>query len=183
MGDFAGVTLKYLARHPIDRLTLAGGFAKLSKLAAGHLDLHSARSQVDLDRLADRAGDEVLAAAIREANTGPHARARAPGRSAAGRPRPRTRAVALGVLDGAPVDVEVLVVDRQGRVVGHADRRASVEEVAVAEPLGGQCGADEDRRRALDAGVDHGGDHLQRSAQTISSASSRATTAAGQSPP
>ena len=41
MGDFAGGTLKYLRTHPIERVTIAGGFAKLAKLAAGHLDLHS----------------------------------------------------------------------------------------------------------------------------------------------
>src|SRR6516225_5416872 len=52
MGDFAGATLKYLRRHPVARLTIAGGFAKLAKLAAGHLDLHSARSRVDLPALA-----------------------------------------------------------------------------------------------------------------------------------
>ena len=40
MGDFVGGTLKYLRSHPVPRLTLAGGFAKLAKLAAGHLDLH-----------------------------------------------------------------------------------------------------------------------------------------------
>ena len=43
MGDFVGGTLKYLRRHPIPRLTIAGGFAKLSKLGAGLLDLHSKR--------------------------------------------------------------------------------------------------------------------------------------------
>src|SRR5205807_4620590 len=47
MGDFVGGTLKYLRRHPVARLTLAGGFAKFAKLAAGHLDLHSSRSRVD----------------------------------------------------------------------------------------------------------------------------------------
>src|SRR5207249_8312913 len=47
MGDFVGGTLKYLRRRPVARLTLAGGFAKLAKLAAGHLDLHSSRSRVD----------------------------------------------------------------------------------------------------------------------------------------
>ena len=44
MGDFAGGFLKYLRRHPIPRASLAGGFAKMSKLAAGHMDLHSKRS-------------------------------------------------------------------------------------------------------------------------------------------
>src|SRR4029079_17702506 len=52
MGDFVGGTLKYLRRHPVPRLTLAGGFAKIAKLAQGHLDLHSSRSRVDLARLA-----------------------------------------------------------------------------------------------------------------------------------
>jgi cobalt-precorrin-5B (C1)-methyltransferase len=58
MGDFVGGTLKYLRLHPIPRLTIAGGFAKLSKLGAGLLDLHSKRSSVDLVWLID----EVAAA-------------------------------------------------------------------------------------------------------------------------
>ncbi|MGH7004369.1 MAG: cobalt-precorrin-5B (C(1))-methyltransferase, partial [Alphaproteobacteria bacterium] len=55
MGDFAGGLLKYLRVHPIDRLTIAGGFAKLTKLAQGALDLHSGRSQVSMAFLADEA--------------------------------------------------------------------------------------------------------------------------------
>src|SRR5215469_15971014 len=51
MGDFVGATLKYLRRHPVSRLTIAGGFAKLTKLAEGNLDLHSARSHVDTSAL------------------------------------------------------------------------------------------------------------------------------------
>ena len=54
MGDFAGGMLKYLRGHPVPRITIGGGVAKLSKLAQGHLDLHSARSQLDLDWLADQ---------------------------------------------------------------------------------------------------------------------------------
>src|SRR3546814_8681776 len=53
MGDFAGGLLKYLRRHPLPRLTIAGGFGKLCKLAAGQLDLHSGRSQVDFELLAE----------------------------------------------------------------------------------------------------------------------------------
>ena len=122
MGDFAGATLKYLARHPIPRLTLAGGFAKLSKLAAGYLDLHSGRSQVDLDRLAAVAGLPALA----QANTAMHALelARQAGVPLADRVAADAREVALGVLGGAPVGVEVLVVNRAGEIVGeaHPDR-------------------------------------------------------------
>ena len=47
MGDFIGGTLKYLKTHPIRKFTVAGGFGKITKLAAGHMDLHSSRSQVD----------------------------------------------------------------------------------------------------------------------------------------
>ena len=127
MGDFAGAVLKHLGRRPIPRLTLAGGFAKLSKLAAGHLDLHSGRSQVDLDRLArssrEVGGAESLAQAIREANTALEvlALSRAAGVPLAGRVAADARRVALGVLDGAPVQAEVLVFDRAGQLVGAAD--------------------------------------------------------------
>src|SRR5215472_15260254 len=53
MGDFVGGMLKYLRTHPVAWLTIAGGFAKLAKLAAGHLDLHSARARVDAAMLAE----------------------------------------------------------------------------------------------------------------------------------
>ena len=73
MGDFAGGMLKYLRRHPVPRVTIAGGFAKMVKLAQGNLDLHSARSQVDFARLAETlagvGGDGVQVSRARKANT------------------------------------------------------------------------------------------------------------------
>jgi cobalt-precorrin-5B (C1)-methyltransferase len=126
MGDFAGAVLSHLARHPIPRLTLAGGFAKLSKLAAGHLDLHSARSQVDLGRLASVAGrlgaPQGVVREIASAKTALHALelAQAAGVPLAGAVAADARATAVRALSGAPVDVDVLVVDRAGRVVGGA---------------------------------------------------------------
>ncbi|WP_432014614.1 cobalt-precorrin-5B (C(1))-methyltransferase [Streptomyces cucumeris] len=129
MGDFAGAVLKYLRRHPVDRLTVAGGFAKLSKLAAGHLDLHSSRSQVDKDflaRLARQGGaDEELTAAVATANTGLEALQLC---AARGVPlgdlvAAAARGTALGVLRGAPVAVDVICVDRAGTVVGRAAER------------------------------------------------------------
>ncbi|MEV8586732.1 cobalt-precorrin-5B (C(1))-methyltransferase [Streptomyces sp. NPDC051180] len=126
MGDFAGAVLKYIRRHPVDRLTLCGGFAKLSKLAAGHLDLHSARSQVDKPFLADLArtggAPEALAAEISEANTGLAALRLC---EAAGVPlgdlvAARARDEALAVLRGAPVSVDVVCIDRAGTVVGRS---------------------------------------------------------------
>ncbi len=126
MGDFAGGLLKYLRRHPLPRLSLGGGFAKLAKLAAGHLDLHSGRSQVDFDflaeMLAELGGDVGLVARARDANTASEILdlARAADLPLADAVATRARATALGVLAGA-TEVEVLVVDRQGRVVGRAD--------------------------------------------------------------
>ena len=128
MGDFAGAVLKYVRRHPVDRLTICGGFAKLSKLAAGHLDLHSARSQVNKHFLAELAREggatESLAAEVEEANTGLEALQPC---AAAGVPlgdlvAARARDEALGVLRGAPVVVDVICIDRAGTVVGRTSR-------------------------------------------------------------
>ncbi|MDF4254344.1 cobalt-precorrin-5B (C(1))-methyltransferase [Streptomyces sp. WMMB303] len=126
MGDFAGAVLKYVRRHPVDRLTVCGGFAKLSKLAAGHLDLHSKRSQVDKGFLAGLArtggADEDLADRIRAANTGLAALQLC---AAAHVPlgdlvAEAARDEALAVLRGAPVRVDVLCIDRAGTVVGRS---------------------------------------------------------------
>ncbi|MFI6699171.1 cobalt-precorrin-5B (C(1))-methyltransferase [Streptomyces sp. NPDC050509] len=128
MGDFAGAVLKYIRRHPVDRLTLCGGFAKLSKLAAGHLDLHSARSQVNkafLAELASAAGaDEALATRVAEANTGLEALrlCEAAGVALGDAVAVRARAEALAVLRGAPVEVDVICIDRAGAVVGRSER-------------------------------------------------------------
>ncbi|MGW1172582.1 cobalt-precorrin-5B (C(1))-methyltransferase [Kitasatospora sp. NPDC002543] len=127
MGDFAGAVLKYLKRHPVPRLTIAGGFAKLSKLAAGHLDLHSARSQVDKGYLAELArsagADEALAGAVAGANTALEAvqLCRAAGVPLGDRVAEAARATALGVLLGSPVAVDVICIDRAGTVVGRAE--------------------------------------------------------------
>ena len=51
MGDFVGGMLKYLRRHPVPWVTVAGGMAKMTKLGQGLLDLHSRRGEVDLDWL------------------------------------------------------------------------------------------------------------------------------------
>lgn len=63
MGDFFGGLVKYLRRHPLPRLTIGGGLGKMTKLAQGAVDLHSARSQIDFARLAELAGDARLAGA------------------------------------------------------------------------------------------------------------------------
>jgi cobalt-precorrin-5B (C1)-methyltransferase len=124
MGDFAGGTLKYLRRRPVPRLTIGGGFAKLSKLAVGHLDLHSGRSQVDLDWLADAAqglgAGAELVARVRSANTALQVlgACREAGLPVADVVTDAARRTAIDVLDGAPVTVAVVAVDREGAVVG-----------------------------------------------------------------
>jgi cobalt-precorrin-5B (C1)-methyltransferase len=68
MGDFAGGMLKYLRKHEIPKVTIAGGFAKMTKLGQGLLDLHSGCGDVDFSWLAARcaeagAGDDLVARA------------------------------------------------------------------------------------------------------------------------
>jgi cobalt-precorrin-5B (C1)-methyltransferase len=119
MGDFVGGTLKYLRRHPVPRLTLAGGFAKLAKLAAGHLDLHSSRSRVDpdalVDMLAELGADRATVAAARESDSAAAilefaGEWRSP---LADRVARQAREVILASLSGGTA-VEVAVIDRTG---------------------------------------------------------------------
>lgn len=125
MGDFAGGLLKYLRAHPLPRLTLSGGFAKFLKLGQGALDLHSARSRVDFDALAqvlaDCGAQADLVAAARGANTAKEVLdlAQAAGIDVAQEVARAARTAALAVLRGAPVDVEVYLVDRAGAIVAH----------------------------------------------------------------
>lgn len=125
MGDFAGGTLKYLKRHPIARLTLAGGFAKLSKLAGGAMDLHSGRSEVDRDQLAEALKElgapPTAIVAARKANTASEIleMARASGLALGDLIAWRAKDQALGLL-GGDTEIEVVIVDRGGEIVGRA---------------------------------------------------------------
>jgi cobalt-precorrin-5B (C1)-methyltransferase len=125
MGDFVGGTLKYLRAHPVPKLTLAGGFGKLAKLAQGHLFLHSAKSRVDVGELAASlamlgASAEIVAAG-RGANTAAQVLsiAEANGLPLARYIAQRARAVALDTLSGETA-LEVLIFDRAGGLVGDA---------------------------------------------------------------
>jgi cobalt-precorrin-5B (C1)-methyltransferase len=123
MGDFAGGLLKYLRDHPLPRLTIAGGFGKLTKLAQGALDLHSSRSEVDRAFLAGLAqeagGGAALQEAILQANTAAEALdiAGSAGIGLAPLVAERARSTAKAVLREAAVDVGVLLVDREGRIL------------------------------------------------------------------
>jgi cobalt-precorrin-5B (C1)-methyltransferase len=124
MGDFAGGTLKYLRRHPVARVTLAGGLAKMTKLAQGRLDLHSKRGGVDSAALAELAAelgaDADLAQRIAEANTTALAFEFAGKIPLAATIAARAHAVAMEVLGEAPIALDVLMIDRDGHVIaGH----------------------------------------------------------------
>jgi cobalt-precorrin-5B (C1)-methyltransferase len=119
MGDFVGGTLKYLRRHPVARLTVAGGFGKIAKLAAGHLDLHSSRSRLDAALLAQLLvglGSEprsVAAAAASDSAAEILELAGARRATLAEAVARRAREVALATLSGGTA-VDVAIVDRAG---------------------------------------------------------------------
>ncbi|HTI17173.1 MAG TPA: cobalt-precorrin-5B (C(1))-methyltransferase [Trinickia sp.] len=125
MGDFAGAVLKYMRRAPVERLSICGGFGKLSKLAAGHLDLHSRQSSINLEQLSGWAGEHgashALQATLREANTSQQALALA---HEQGIPLGdiicrHALAVARRIVP-SDVAVEMFAIDRQGQFVGVA---------------------------------------------------------------
>jgi cobalt-precorrin-5B (C1)-methyltransferase len=123
MGDFVGGMLKYIKAHPVKRVTIAGGFAKLVKLAQGAMDLHSGRSGVDLELLAgmleELGAEPGMAAAALKANTAGEVlvMAEAAGVRIAEAVARRARDEAQRVVGDASV-VDVLVVDRAGKIVG-----------------------------------------------------------------
>ena len=125
MGDFVGAVLKHLRKVPVPRLTLCGGFGKISKLAAGHMDLHSRHSSIDLPQLAgwaaDIGADEALQASIIAANTSQQALAlaHAAGIHLGDAVCAHALAFARSVVP-AQVQVEVFAIDRQGGIVGRA---------------------------------------------------------------
>lgn len=125
MGDFVGGTLKYLRRHPIPRVTLAGGFAKVSKLAAGHLNLHSKRSEVNLEELAGMLAARGAPGELVDQARGARAASRIL-QLAEGAALPladdvadRARSFVLEQVDGKAA-IEVLIFDRAGELVGRA---------------------------------------------------------------
>ncbi|MCA0433970.1 MAG: cobalt-precorrin-5B (C(1))-methyltransferase [Proteobacteria bacterium] len=118
MGDFAGGLLKYLRLHPVPRVTIGGGFGKITKLAQGAMDLHSGRSQVDFDWLAARmpAG---LADAVRGANTAQQVLELA-GPAIAQQVAGEALRHVNSMLEGAGIRADVMIVDRAGKVMAHA---------------------------------------------------------------
>jgi len=129
MGDFVGGMLKYLRRHPVPRVTVAGGMAKMTKLGQGLLDLHSRRGEVDLDWLSqhatDSGGDADLATRITQSNTAMEAFGHA---HAAGIDLPAgvaraawsTAAYALG----GGMSLEIVIFNRSGQLLARTEAAA-----------------------------------------------------------
>jgi cobalt-precorrin-5B (C1)-methyltransferase len=130
MGDFVGGMLKYLRRHPVPQVTIAGGVAKISKLGQGLLDLHSRRGEVDLAWLAERAtdagGDAALANAIRASNSAMEAfgHARDAGVDLAARVAEAAWRTAAAV-PGRGTVVEIVIFDRSGQWLAGTGFRAA----------------------------------------------------------
>lgn len=128
MGDFVGALLTYLRRKPMPRLTIGGGFGKIAKLAAGHMDLHSSRSAVDIARLANDlsalGAPEAVLAKARSAQSAGQVLAAAGnfGPALGDRVAEQALIVARDRLEGsgAPIAVDVVVFDRAGERIGHA---------------------------------------------------------------
>jgi cobalt-precorrin-5B (C1)-methyltransferase len=126
MGDFVGGMLKYVRSHPVDRVTIAGGVGKMTKLAQGLLDLHSRRGSVDLAVLADLArkagGSERLAERILASNTAAEAfsHAEKDGIALGDAVARAAQTTAAAVVTGKPIKIEITVFDRDGRLVGRA---------------------------------------------------------------
>ncbi len=126
MGDFVGAVFKQLKKSPVSKLSLVAGFGKLSKLANGHMDLHSRSSNIDLKILAELAqqagANNNLCQQIISSNTSLQALKLCEqqgillgdavcqqARNSAAKRIPEN------------VQVEVWAINKQGDLVGHAD--------------------------------------------------------------
>jgi cobalt-precorrin-5B (C1)-methyltransferase len=126
MGDFVGGMLKYLRNHPVPRVTIAGGVAKMTKLAQGLTDLHSKRGEVDLATLANRAaavgGAAQLCERIMTASTAAEAftLAAAEGLALGDAVAQAAQNTAAQLVAGRDIAIEVVLFDREQNLVGRA---------------------------------------------------------------
>lgn len=124
MGDFVGGMLKYVKKKPFEKVTIAGGVGKITKLAQGMLDVHSKRGSIDLDFMAKiakqiGANDEVLDK-IKTANNAANVFAIC-----------QSANIKIGdeiakyafqtcakLLNNKDINVEILIFNREGEIVG-----------------------------------------------------------------
>ncbi|WP_438957162.1 cobalt-precorrin-5B (C(1))-methyltransferase [Cognatiyoonia sp.] len=115
MGDFLGGMMKYIAKHPVKRLTIGGGLGKITKVAQGAIDLHSSRSQVDFERLAR----DLSAPELAGANTALEAYQLVP--ALADKAAQGAVAQIRERFDGAAEHLDVVVIDRAGEIIARAE--------------------------------------------------------------
>lgn len=123
MGDFVGAVLKHLRKVPMNKLSLCGGFGKMSKMAAGHQSLHSHDCPIDFNFLAELAnelgGSQALTEQIKHANTSLAALqyCQADDIPLANKISQLARQTALTVAQDK-VDIDVYCIDKAGNCVG-----------------------------------------------------------------
>jgi cobalt-precorrin-5B (C1)-methyltransferase len=139
MGDFVGALLKHLraGKSAIDKLSICGGFGKMTKMAQGALDLNSRKSSINfgflddcisslLDSLAHdltTAEQEALHASVLAANTSIDVlnlslQAQLP---LAELICQLARQQASGIV-AKSIEVEVFAIDRKGQIIAHSKR-------------------------------------------------------------
>ena len=137
MGDFVGAVLSHakkliLANSGLKKLSICGGFGKISKLAMGKWNLHSQASSIDLTFLADlakaRGANEDLIEAIIASNTSIEALGHCFEHKI-----DLAQAVCQAALNKVDrklngkvnrIELEVWVIDRQGNLIGFSGNAA-----------------------------------------------------------
>ncbi len=119
MGDFAGGMLKYLVKHPVERVSIGGGIGKITKLAQGAVDLHSSRSQVDFGAL-NKLSLSLGLVDVSDANTALEAVTRA-GNGLAQAIAEQARVRVKKQLKNMVQHIDIVVIDRAGNILGQAE--------------------------------------------------------------
>ena len=125
MGDFAGAVIKYIRHHTVAKLSICGGFGKISKLAAGHMDLNSRASSIDFAQLAqwakERGADDALQHKVRKSNTSIEAMELCCDQHIdLGNKICQQALTVVRARLPAATEVELFTVDRRGTFVGYA---------------------------------------------------------------
>ena len=128
MGDFAGAVFKHLRKVPMRKLSICGGFGKISKLAAGNTSLHSRDSSINLEFIATVAAelgaDPDTLRKMREGNTSLEALAlcREQGVELGNAICGRAKSVAFEACRER-LDIDVYCIDKSGGLVGDSLER------------------------------------------------------------
>ncbi len=124
MGDFVGAVLKYIRNKPVAKLSLCGGFGKITKMASGHMDLHSRAGAVDFGHLAQWAqevgANPATQQQIIQANTSIEAYNIALDQRIPLALRVCEQALVVAQKKVPGLDIEVWAVDRQGQMIAVA---------------------------------------------------------------